>query len=179
MSQYENTFINHVCWIFRNSIAAIPRQNDYVRKVTGLLPGQYINRNSTLPKSTSGEFPVYVKSSWFCSYRAHFTPLHFLTIKTPLKRYSVNFYIFIWYPKFSIIPFHNNNRLFKSNSAFLKLPHTSHFVTQFLIKKPLKNRYTRKQPAYFSITPLRSKFKKIANRKIWYAWKTQNFKNSS
>ena len=33
--------------------------------------------------------------------------------------------------------------------CFLKLLH----IPSFLIKKPLKNRYTRKQPTHFSMTP--------------------------
>ena len=70
-------------------------------------------------------------------------PLHFLTIKTLLRRYSVNFYIFIWHPEFSIITFHSNNRLFKGNNAFLKLPHThTPFCYTILIKNTFKNRHT-------------------------------------
>ena len=46
-----------------------------------------------------------------------------------------------------------------NNVFFRAITHTLAFYT-FLIKKPLKNRYTRKQPTHFSITPLRSKFKK-------------------
>ena len=59
------------------------------------------------------------------------------------------------------MPFHNNNnRLFKSNNVFLKLPHTPCLLHPFNKKETLNNRYTRKQPARFSITPLRPKFKK-------------------
>ena len=36
---------------------------------------------------------------------------------------------------------------------FFKLLH----IPSFLIKKPLKNRYTRKQPTHFSMTPSRPK----------------------
>ena len=68
-------------------------------------------------------FSVKENSSYFCS----FTHLHLSTIKNT----SVNYYIFIRYPKFSIVPFHNNNRVFNSNNAFLKLPHTPRFVTSF------------------------------------------------
>ena len=51
----------------------------------------------------------------------------------------------------------------------------THIHTHFLIKEPLKNRYTRKQPTHFSTTPLRPKlekklfFKKTINHPIWYA----------
>ena len=79
------------------------------------------------------------------------------------------------YPKFPIVPFHkNNNKVFKGNNAFLKLSHTHPTCYTFLIKRTLKNRYTRKQPTHFSTTPLRPKlkkkfFSKLANRTIWYA----------
>ena len=56
-----------------------------------------------------------------------------------------------------MIPFHNNNKLLKGNNAFLKLPHTPALLHIFN-QKTLENRYTRKQPAHFSTTPLRPKF---------------------
>ena len=58
------------------------------------------------------------------TFNALFIISYFSTIKTLLKRYFVNVYIFIRYLKFSITPFHNNNELFKDSNAFLKPPHT-------------------------------------------------------
>ena len=50
--------------------------------------------------------------------------------------------------------------------CFLKIPR----IPPFLIKKLLKNRYTRKQPTHFSMTLLGSKLKrkklKLIDRKI-------------
>ena len=76
------------------------------------------------------------------------------------------FIFYIQYPKFSIVPF-RDNRLFKRNNAFLKLSHTHPALLHLLNQNPPKNRYTRKQPTHFSITPLRPKLKnKIQNSRI-------------
>ena len=53
---------------------------------------------------------------------------------------------------------------------FLTLPH-KHIFLHFLIEKTPKNRYTRKQPTHFSITPLRPKLK----RKIYVDLKILKF----
>ena len=101
---------------------------------------------------------IYMLVVLFAGIQRTFTTLHFLTIKALLKRYSVNVYIFIRYPNFSIVPFHNNDKLFKGSNALLKLPHTHPLCYTFLIKN-LQNRYTRKQPTHFSMAPLRLKLK--------------------
>ena len=41
------------------------------------------------------------------------------------------------------------------------IPSQKHIFFTLLIKKTPKNRYTRKQPTHFSMTPLRPKLKKI------------------
>ena len=81
---------------------------------------------------------IYMLVVLFAGTQRTFTILHFLTIKALLKRYSVNVYIFIRYPKFSIVPFDNNDKLFKGSNALLKLPHTHPLCYTFLIKKPSK-----------------------------------------
>ena len=45
------------------------------------------------------------------------------------------------------------NIFFTSNNAIFNATTQAHFLTLFNQEKPPKNRYTRKQPTHFSMTP--------------------------
>ena len=127
-------------------------QGDLYHSIREKLPSSF-NLFATLPKkcyhkknyayfnlvySICHRVNIYMLVVLFAGTQRTFTTLHFLTIKALLKRYSVNVYIFIRYPKFSIVPFDNNDKLFKGSNALLKLPHTPPLCYTFLIKKPSK-----------------------------------------
>ena len=55
-------------------------------------------------------------------------------------------------PQFTHTLFHTKNIFFASSNAIFDINTHTHFL-HFVIKKPSKNRYTRKQPTHFSMKP--------------------------
>ena len=55
--------------------------------------------------------------------------------------------------KFTYTLFHTKTALLTSNNVIFNTNTHTHFFTLFSRRRPPKNRYTRKQPTHFSMTP--------------------------